>query len=421
MMGLCAGCRERTKVESDRQLRTTSSPGAASLSRFREKARAHQEFRTRRGKLSGALLPIGIGAAGILVLLLFPAAMAFFPILGWGGYIAARLLPDYAPRIVGMVYLVELIIFGLSIVIGGYLMISASISQLKKVTCPRCATSIEVFSAATTFTCLICNLLMRLTRGTNPTVALVACDYCGLETGATLDCESFACSNCGVPRTGRSTTIYPHAPCPSCGQTRPVAALVCEACGALTLPYHYTNSTVSYLVADLLTSHDMDWLAGKDAKGHRQFASTLLDTVEKTSSAAEGIESLSDAWVALEVAMESIEEGVQNLHDAETVALIRKLESVYCTLLTSEVARIEEQPTKLYEKKDVKALAVSSHVEARRRLEMQFADFLPINAKWSDDCSIDFEDTATGKYKVKDYSRLRAELARVTSAMVRTV
>jgi hypothetical protein len=160
----------------------------------------------------------------------------------------------------------------------------------------------------------------------------------------------------------------------------------------------------------------MDWLAGKDARGHRAFAASLLDVVRTISLTAAELEHIPEAWAALAAAMESIEEGCQEAKEPDVRLLLANLESAYSDLLSTQLRLIEREPKKTYDKGAVKQLAHSSHADARKRLEQRFHEFISAKQRWSSNSSLDFDETAMGKYKVKDYSRFREEARRVASA-----
>ncbi|MEO7891888.1 MAG: hypothetical protein ABIW19_17955 [Vicinamibacterales bacterium] len=122
-----------------------------------------------------------------------------------------------------------------------------------------------------------------------------------------------------------------------------------------------------------------------------------------------------EAWVALAGAIESIEEACQGAEAGEVRALLANLDGSYGALVSAQVALIEREPKKTYDKGAVKQLAHSPHAEARKRLEERFAEFISATQRWNPDCSVAFDETAMGKYKVKDYSRLRDETRRLAS------
>ena len=193
-------------------------------------------------------------------------------------------------------------------------------------------------------------------------------------------------------------------PCPFCDNLIPTEAILCLQCGKALKQTHHDGK--------FLDGFDMDWLIGKDAVGHYQFSKALLTSIETEVSRAQGLDELAACWTDLETALVSLEEaGYNGAEQIVTKDLIPQLEATYRNLIENEMRIIEGDVSRKYKKGSLKVLVNESYLKGRRRIEERFSQVIPPSARWNDKL-IEVVETTTGKHAVKNYSRLKDEVAR---------
>ena len=125
---------------------------------LRKKADQHQfnEQRTPQAKRSFGLVLLVAGLAASILLYFFPLLAAFFPIVGWAGYFAAKLFPDSGPVIIVVIIFLVKAICAAAAVWGISKLVSALRTPVKTVHCPFCGNSFGVFHDVKKTMCPTC-------------------------------------------------------------------------------------------------------------------------------------------------------------------------------------------------------------------------------------------------------------------------
>ncbi len=162
----------------------------------------------------------------------------------------------------------------------------------------------------------------------------------------------FLCPNCGVFRLSGAAPATQSSSCAGCGSSVTDQALYCSSCGATTRDiFAGARLEGRASVEKHLTKigFDPDWVAGKNAIGHFQFAKAMLASARQSTGSLLDLPGVEASLVIVEHAMASLEEALisGDYRNAAKLLLI-DLDHVYGALLARSIPFLESSAAGLF-------------------------------------------------------------------------
>jgi hypothetical protein len=326
--------------------------------------------------------------------------------------VAAVVIPLLGLRIRDYwVFYLVLIVGALFTVIGLIATIVALVRPTKRVRCPSCKAAHTIFRAVREYICPSCCELLRVGESSYCEPASVTCSYCSHKTAVSRDHGSFPCSDCGIFLTpeGRFSSSAVDS-CPECNAQVPQGALFCIECDAL-----FERQYLYPAKEDDRGAHDEDWVAGKDARGHFQYARALLKQVEKETPCPPTVEHPESPLITLKKALLSLgEAAADSTLKAQCVVVLPEVDEVYASVLrweldaTDALFEANNEPDQVYDPAAARVLVSEiikvwePHLAAREQLETILSDELEASGSigtWSRGL-IEYGEQEVSRYSV---------------------
>jgi hypothetical protein len=350
------------------------TPQVLSKTCLREKLEARElalEQSQETDVQKGALM-LGIGAIAAFVFARYPVVGAFLPVGGRLSSLLFRVSPDFADQLARVLGYLASAFFVVVACLGVKRLVSGARTQVRSIACPRCGTKHPLPERIRKTICPQCALLTIL-GDTDTEATMSFCGYCGLAVAVSEHSGDFRCSKCGSLRNGTATPgmdiLYP---CEACGKAIPADPVICIYCGK-----SYRDI---YVRGKFTPGFDMDWLGGKDAAAHRQFAEATLEAFDKTIPETGG------ALADLEMVLLCLEEAYAGDQD---VALcdqtLKHLESTYLKFLEAELDILRTTGGQRYSTGTWDPYVKLPYLKVRRSLEARLKPTHPNMRVWGDE------------------------------------